>query len=325
METLKLAQNQIRSIEQTAPARPRRRALPKESQPGLVLRHVESLPDVYSRREKANISRLLRTLGRPGAAAQSLRELLPELTVLDLSGNQLGAKEVVRTLGEKGEWVADLDLRGNPIGAEELQKVREKLPFLEVFGGEVVSEIGFSTKCKIRELGGVSPPAPDSQPPRQGESEGRSEEEGEVLEYFGKFEAEVAATRSRVELGFKVFREQLERLDKDESRTRVRERVQRAQHSFDAFVAQEKENFGRQLSALPAKPASATPVPNKNRRSAKKSPPRRAELENGPRRNFRRKSRFRILRLDQKGFAPRGKALLKAQNEAVWRMLMQNK
>lgn len=323
LETLKLSDNGIRRVEAVVRVQRERSGAASRKQLNQVVRHVESAPEIYSREKVKQIrAELLEATDRFGKQTQTLRESMPELTVLDLSGNHLKAKDILRLLPDKLEWVVDLDLRRNGLTEDALGQIRAQLPFLEVYNGEVITEIGYSTKCKIKELGGDwEAPAEAAQP----EPVEVAPEDCAEMEYFENFEDEMRQQRTKVDVTFQIFREKMSRIEDMPERTFFDEKIDGAKREMDEFITQAKGQMQRKLLD-----SSKAPGTNEDKENDPKRPKRREKgktrtRKREPRTRFSKKSGFKILRLGTKRFNGRTKAQVREQNEAVRRMLMSDK
>lgn len=256
-------------------------------------------------------------LGGTRKTKQTLRQALPELTILDLSANKLRAKEVLKMLPEKGEWVAELDLRENQIRGDELGRIREKLPFLEVFNGEIITEIGYSTKCKIKELGGDWQHAPQ-EAPKPVESD---LEDSSLSQFFEKFEGEVQQQRTKMDLGFNIYREKLSQLEREKGESELENKVEVLKSNLDAFITEGNKKIEQKMEHSKKRRENQRNEEN-IQRGTKNKKKREIKKEKRTRKNFLKKSRFKILRLGPKLFGGRTRERVREQNEAVRRMLM---
>lgn len=274
-----------------------------------MAKHVESLPDLYTPKERSLIKKHLTFASfseKEGIKGQSLETLLPELATLDLSDNKIPEEELLSNMGSANQWVVELDTRGNDFSQNAHVEVQKRNPFLEIYNGEVITEIGYGTKCKIKKLGGEWSRHEDADDKTGAEFE--MEEEEELREYFDAFEGQVEDTRTRFKSTFDYFAQKVNAVEESQLGNAINLKVEESKKRFDNFMQTNKENLST----------------NKSDNKQKKQNPKNDKKKKPKSSNETKKSRlkrFRFLRMGQKMFAPGGCKMLKQQNDMLRLML----
>jgi hypothetical protein len=242
---LKLSNNKISRIEQSIKARLKnsQKSFLANKEVSFIKNHIKSLPEIYSKDEISQIKKELSTikvLDDFEYASRRLQDLLPQLTVLDLGQNNLHINELLSNIHKNVDWISELDFRGNKNSSEANKIIRSHFPFLEVLNGEIVTEVGYSTKCKIKSLGGEWKEGEEMMEIKEIEID---EEKKEVLDYFESFEKNLKTQRTMVDSMFDIFDKKKEKIDEigDDRKEEIQQIVEKSKKAFEEVALKSKE------------------------------------------------------------------------------------
>ena len=208
-----------------------------------IKHHIKTIPEIYTKNEISSLKQelsSLKVLEKFEYSSRKLQDLLPQLTVLDLSCNKLYIKELLDNIHEQNvDWISELDFRGNKEGGVNKHLIRSNFPFLEVLDGEIITEVGYGIKCKIKSIGGEWT---ENQEMEQVEEILIDQEKKEVLDYFENFEGELKNTKYKVDSMLDVFQEKMGKMDKNEDQ-KINKIINGKKEKFDGIIERSKEEI----------------------------------------------------------------------------------